>query len=150
MQISALYKTIIPFYIVCFALYIFFSRRPDYQDGEFTTAIIHYSKDDKANKSTPKAVFSVDNTKDTINAYYPLRRLQKGERVKIIYESSEPSKAAVYSWWGYWIKWDELLASILIPLILLYAAKAITAGPTPEALVEELEMKNPTKRKKYE
>ena len=70
--------------------------------------------------------------------------------MRIIYEMSDPSKAAVYNWWGYWFQWDELLASILIPLILLYAAIAITAHPTPEALVEEMEMRNPPKRRKHD
>jgi hypothetical protein len=40
-----LLKAIIPFYIICITLYIFFSRHPDYQDGEFTSGIIHYIKD---------------------------------------------------------------------------------------------------------
>jgi len=141
-----LYKTIIPFYIICFALYVFFTRQPDYEDGEFTDGTIHYVKD-SAQKSVAKAFFSINKTTDTINAAYPLRNLKEGEPVKIIYETNSPSKAAVYSWWGYWLQWDELLASILIPFILLYAAKAITANPTPEAVVEELEMRNSHKPK---
>ena len=142
-------KAIIPFYIICVALYILFTRQPDFQDGEFTTGFIHYIKD-RSQKPEAKAIFSVDKLKDTINAAYPLRNLTEGEKINIIYETSDPSKAAVYSWWGYWLQWDELLACVLIPLILLYAAKAITAGPTPEAVVEELEMRNPVKRRKYD
>ena len=136
-------KTVIPFYIICFGLYVFFSRQPDYQDGEFTTGIIHYIKDSQQHL-VPKAITSIDNIKDTINAAYPLRNFKEGESVKIIYETNAPSKAAVYSWWGYWMKWDELLASVLIPAILLYAAKSITAGPTPEAVIDEIE--NASKR----
>ncbi len=142
-------KAIIPFYIICLVLYIFFTRQPDYQDGEFTTGVIHYVTN--SNKQLlPKAVFSTYGSKDTVDAYYPLRRLKEGTVVRIIYDTSNPSKAAVYSWWGYWLKWDELLASILIPFILLYAAKAITASPTAEALVEELEMRDKPKRKKFD
>ena len=126
-----------------------FTRQPDYQDGEFTSGIIHYIKDNKTQKPEVKAIFAVDNVQDTVDAYYPLRHLTEGEHVNIIYQTSEPSKAAVYAWWGYWLQWDELLASVIIPFILLYAAKAITAGPTPEAVVEELEMRKPVKRKKY-
>jgi hypothetical protein len=143
-----LIKAIIPFYIICLVSYIFFTRQPDYQDGEFTTGVIHYVTNSN-NKVLPKAIFSIADTKDTIDAYYPLRQLKEGDRVKIIYDTTNPSKAAVYSWWGYWIKWDELLASILIPFILLYAAKAITASPAPEAVLEELEMRNKPKRKKF-
>ena len=132
-------KTILPFYIICFALYIFFSRRPDYQDGEFTTGTIHYLKD-STRETQAKAIFTVDKISYTINTAYPLRSLKEGKAVTIIYETTDPAKAAVYSWWGYWLQWDELLASVLIPLVLLYAAKEITGRPTPEALVEELEM----------
>ena len=141
-------KAIIPFYIICFGLYIFFSRQPDYQDGEFTTGIIHYIKDSQ-HRSVAKAFFSIDNKNDTINAAYPLKDLKEGQQVKIIYETNNPAKAAVYSWWGYWFKWDELLASILIPVVFLYAAKAITANPSAEALIEEMEMQNKHTRKKY-
>jgi hypothetical protein len=143
-----LLKAIIPFYIICFSLYVIFTRQPDYQDGEFVPGIIHFIKNNKTQKPEPKAIFSVDNLQDTVNAYYPLRNLKEGEHVNIIYETSQPSKAAVYKWWGYWLQWDELLASVLIPFILLHAAKAITAGPTPEAVVEELEMRKRVKRKK--
>ena len=105
---------------------------------------------DSTEKPVAKAIFSVYKLQDTINAGYPLRNLEEGQVVKIIYETSEPSKAVVYSWWGYWLQWDELLASVLIPFILLYVAKAITSGPTPKALVEELEMQKPSKRRKYD
>lgn len=142
-------KAIIPFYIVCFGLYVLFTRQPDYQDGEFTPGVIHFIKDSRTQKPVAKAIFSIDNLQDTVNAYYPLRHLTQGQHVNIIYQTSEPSKAAVYTWWGYWLQWDEIMASVLIPVILLYAAKAITAGPTPEAIVEELEMRKP-KRKKYD
>jgi hypothetical protein len=144
-----LIKAIIPFYIICVALYILFTRQPDFQDGVFTTGIIHYIKD-SSRKPIAKAIFSLDKLQDTINAAYPLRNLKEGEKVNIIYETSDPSKAAVYGWWGYWLQWDQLLASVLIPFILLYAAKAITASPTPEAVMEELEMSKPVKRRKYD
>ena len=32
----------------------------------------------------------------------------------MIYEAVQPEKAAVYSWWGYWIKAGELVASIVL------------------------------------
>ena len=105
---------------------------------------------DSTQKKVAMAVFAVDKLNYTINASYPLRNLKEAEPVKVIYDTSNPSKAAVYLWWGYWLQWDELLASILIPFILLYAAKAITAGPTPKALMEEMEMRNPSKRRKYD
>jgi hypothetical protein len=144
-----LIKAIIPLYIICLVLYIFFTRQPDYQDGEFTTGVIHYVTNSNK-KILPKAIFTAYNSKDTIDAYYPLRRLREGSHVRIIYDTSNTRKASVYSWWGYWLKWDELLASILIPFILLYAAKEITARPTAEGLIEELEMRDQQKRKNNE
>lgn len=106
--------------------------------------------DSATKKPMAKAIFIVDKIQDTTNATYVFRNLKEGQTVPIIYETSNPKKAAVYFWWGYWLQWDELLASILIPFVLLYAAKAITASPTPEALLEEMEMRNPPKRRKYD
>lgn len=139
-----MFKIILIFYIICFALYVFFTRHPEYEDGEFTSGIIHY-----VNK-TAKAVYIINETTYTINAAYLLRHLKENEQVIIIYDTSNPSSATVYTWWGYWLQWDELLASILIPIILLYAAKAITGNPTPEALIEDIEMDKPVKRRKYD
>lgn len=137
-------RIVVPFYLICLALYIFFTRQPDYQDGEFLTATIHYIN----NKA--QAIYTIDEKTYTIPASYPLRKLSENDKVKIIYDTSNPVKATVFKWWGYWLRWDELLASIIIPVILLYAAKTITGNPTPEALIEELEMDNNTKRTKYD
>ncbi len=125
-------------------LYIFFTRQPDYEDGEFTNGIVHYIN------TNANAVYTIDNTTYTIKAGYIFRHLKENERVKIIYDTANPSAAAVYTWWGYWLQWQEFLASILIPLVLFFAAKAITGNPTPEALIEELEMKKNIKRRKYD
>jgi hypothetical protein len=142
-------KTILPFYIICFALYIFFTRQPDYLDGELTAGFIHYIKD-STQKSIAKVSFTVDQKIYTANAAYPLRNLKERRTVLVIYDTSNPGNAAVYRWWGYWLRWNELIASILIPLVLYYAAKAITSNPTPETLIEELEDKEHVKRKKYD
>jgi hypothetical protein len=144
-----MYKIILPFYLLCFGLYIFFARQPDYTDGEFTTGSIHFIEDG-SDKPLAMAIFSVDKTLYAVKAAYPLRHLTEGEKISIIYEASDPKQAAVYKWWGYWLKWNELIASILIPFILFYIAKAITSNPTPEALIEELEMDKPVKRRKYD
>lgn len=133
-----MFKTILPFYIICFALYIFFSRQPDYLDGEFATGTIHYIKD-STQKTVAKVFFTVDKTTYNANASYPLRQLKEKESVPVIYDSANPANAALYKLWGYWLQWKELLASILIPVVLYYAATAITSNATPETLIEELE-----------
>ncbi len=141
-------KAIIPVYIICFALYVLFTRHPDFQDGEITTAKIHFVKDSSGPATVAKAFFNYDNVEYAANTNYPFRNFKEGETVRVIFETSNPSKGAVYSWWGYWIRWDELLASILIPVIFLNAAKAITASPSPKAIKEQEEMRERRKRKK--
>jgi len=143
-----MFKSILPFYIICFALYIFFSRQPDYLDGEFATGIIHYIKD-STQKPAAKVFFTIDKTTYNANASYPLRQLKEKESVPVIYDTSNPANAALYKLWGYWLRWNELLASIIIPFVLYYAANAITSNPTPETLIEELENKNSIKSRKY-
>jgi len=149
-QIITLYKALIPFYIVCFALYICFTRQPDYLDGEFTNGTVQFAEDSVSKQPIAKASFGVDTIYYLINAAYPLRDLTEGEKVTIIYEAANPQQAAVYRWWGYWIKWDELLVSILIPVIFLFVANAITGNPTPESLIEQMEAERPPKRRKYD
>ena len=142
-----MFKTILPFYIICFTLYIFFSRQPDYLDGEFATGIIHYTKD-STQKPVAKVFFTVGKTIFHANAAYSFRHLKEREAVPVIYDTTNPSNAALYKLWGYWLRWNELLASILIPFVLYYAANAITSNPTPETLIEELENENSPERKK--
>jgi len=134
-------KTLLPFYIICFALYIFFSRQPDYLDGEFTNGVIHYIKDSNQ-KQRPEVFFTVDTTGYKANAAYVFRRLKENEEVMVIYDTLKPANAAVYKWWGYWLQWDELLASILIPLVFYFGASLITRHPTPKTLLEEMEKGN--------
>ena len=144
-----MYKTVIPFYILCLGLYIFFTRQPDYTDGEFTQGTIHFVRD-STGKPGAKAVFAVRKTLYTIDAAYSFRPLNDGEQVRVIYEASNPQQAAVYSWWGYWIKWKELIAAVLIPFVLVYAANAITSNPTPEGLIQDMEMDNDVRRRRYD
>jgi hypothetical protein len=121
-------------------VYVLFSRRPDYFDGEITNATIHFAKD-SLGKLQPNAVYSFDEKTYSINAAYFLKHYNEGENVRVIYEASQPEKGAVYSVWGYWLRWGELLFSILLLVIMYYAAVAITSNPTPESLIEQLENK---------
>lgn len=131
-----MYKTIAIIYIVLYGCFVVFARQPDYFDGEVTSATINMVKDSATNALKPVASFSVGANKYAVAASYPLRFIKEGDAVKVIYESSNPKKAVVYSIWGYWILWDELLVSLSIYLVLFYAAVGITSNPTPEALLE--------------
>jgi hypothetical protein len=76
------------------------------------------------------------------------RNFQEGERVEVMYEKEDPSKAAVYAAWGYWFRWQELLGSIAALIVLFQVAVAITSNPTPEAVIEQMEYKE-EKKKRY-
>ncbi len=131
-------------FLLMFLLYIPFSRNPDYFDGKFTTAAVVGS--DSKNLT---AIFSL-NGKNTIqyNPSYPLRKLSEGQRIKTIYNTSNPENAAAYRFWGYWITWKELLILPLGYFILFMAARAITSNPSPEAIRElEEESKKPKIRR---
>jgi hypothetical protein len=141
-------KLIIILYIVCFPVYILFSRRPDYFDGEKTTATIHFI-DDSAHQITPHAVYSINKINYSINAAYLFRSYKEGEQVTVIYETSQPAKGTVYKIWGYWIKWGEVLFSVVFLIIMFRVAVAITSNPTPQALMEQLEDK-PVRKRKYD
>ena len=142
-----MYKTITILYIVCFAAYLFLSRHPDYLDGETAPAIIHWLPDSSAGRAIPKAVFNDGRKEFAIDARYFLRDLKNGDKVEVIYETDHPEKAAVYTFFGYWMTWGELIATVLIYLALFQVAIAVTKNPTPEALIEQLEFKEEPKRK---
>jgi hypothetical protein len=140
-------KLLIILYLVCFPIYILFSRRPDYFDGELTIGTIHF-ENDSTKQLEPFAVYSVDEKKYSVNAAYLFKHFYEGENVRVIYEAAQPEKGAVYSVWGYWLKWGELLFSILLLIVMYCAAIAITSNPTPESLIEQLE-NEPIRKRKY-
>jgi hypothetical protein len=148
-----MYKFVVILFLVCFGLYVWFSRRPDYFDGQFTTGIIHFSQDSVGKKIIPNATYFITGKGDfTIGADYLFNNLKEGEKVKIIYDTAKPENAAIYSVWGYWINWREVLACLAGYFLLFYGALKITRNPSEEALKElEEEAKNPRKKRpKYD
>ncbi|HMZ45248.1 MAG TPA: hypothetical protein PLU36_00445 [Chitinophagaceae bacterium] len=131
-------------------MYIIYSRVPDYFDGETAPATIHWLKDSTTNTTIPKAVFIHGKTKYEVDARYVLRSLPENKKLTVIYLVKKPQNAVVYSWWGYWITWGELLTSILLLVALFQVAVAITKNPTPEAVMEQLEYFNAAKKRKYD
>lgn len=139
-------KLVIILYIICFPVYILFSRQPDYFDGEKTTATIRFLNDSVTHNLQPFAVYTVNKNSYAINVAYFFKSYKEGENVTVIYEASQPAKGAVYSVWGYWLRWGEILFSIIFLVVMFRIAVTITSNPTPEALIEQLEDK-PRKRK---
>lgn len=144
-----MYKFISILYLVIFSLYVWFSRQPDYFDGEFAPATIVFVKDSASQKQVTKANFTVGKMVYQVDANYLFRSYQVGERVEVIYELSNPKKAAVYAFWGYWLTLGELIASIVMWFVLFQVAVGITKNPTPEALLEQIDYM-PEKKTKYE
>ena len=134
---------------MCFGLYILFSRQPDYFDGETGRGVIHYLKDTIHKELQPLAIYSTGKKTYSVNASYVFRNYKEGEIVTVIYELSQPEKGAVYSWWGYWLTWGEMLFSFFLIFAFYKISAAVTKNPSPESLLEQLEYK-PQKRKKYE
>ena len=144
-----MFKTIFILYIVCIACYIPFTRQPDYFDGEKSPAIIKFLKDSITAVAIPNALYHDGRLEHRIDARYIFRKWNEGDTLEVIYETNNPAKAAVYNFWGYWITWAELVASMALLLGLLLVAVMVTKNPTPEALLEQLSFKE-EKKKKYQ
>lgn len=144
-----MYKIAIILYVVCFSVYILFSRQPDYFDGEHTIATIQMLKDSTTGRLEPYAFYSINKKQYSIDASYLFRHLKEGEKVDLIYETSQPGKGAVYNWWGYWLTAGEILFSIGLLIVMFYIAVSITSNPTPEAVMEQLNYQ-PLKKRKYD
>jgi hypothetical protein len=109
--------------------------------------VIHWAYDSAARHSIPKAVYSTGLKTYAVDARYVFRGWKENDKAEVIYETNNPSKGAVYKWWGYWITWGEVLGSILLILALFQIAVSVTKNPTAEALIEQLEYKEEKKTK---
>lgn len=144
-----MFKSAIILYVTCYSLYILFSRQPDFFDGEQTIGTIHFVKDSSSAALVPTVQFSDGRNPHSANAAYIFRSYVEAQKVPVIYEASQPEKAAVFSWWGYWITWTESLFSLLILVVFYFAAVSITSNPDAET-VKARESYVPQKRRKYE
>ena len=147
-----MYKTLTILFVILYGCFVLFARQPDYFDGEIVPATIHFAKDSASQSIKPLANYSVGINKYTVVAEYPLRSLTDGDKVSIIYDPSNPKKAVVYSVWGYWILWTELLAALVGYIVLFQVARGITNNPTPESLIEQLENegKSEVRKRRYD
>jgi hypothetical protein len=142
-----LFKAVTILYLVCFGAYIVFTRQPDYFDGEKSPATIHWVADQAGGLKIPKAVFQEGGRQYAIDARYFLREWKEGDRAVVIFEMDRPEKAAVYLFWGYWLSWGELMATVLIYIALFQIAVSVTRNPTAASLIEQLDFKEEKKRK---
>ena len=108
-------------------------------------ATILMGKDSITGKSIHLAEFNNGYQNFRVKADYYLRSWKVGEKTEVIYETARPEKGAVYLFWGYWIGLGELIASFLFLIGTYQVAVSITKNPTPEALIEQLDYKEPNK-----
>ncbi len=121
-----------------------FTRQPDYFDSERTIGIIIQHNN--------RLIAQFAEAGNIYYAVVPYEFLHhSNERVEVIYETSDLSKAKQYGVLGYWITFGELIVSLIIISVLYYVAVSVTNNPTSEALIEEMEMgKRKPKRPKYD
>ena len=143
-----MYKGIFILYLVCFGCYLLFTRQPDYFDGVKVPAIIKKEYKNTGAKPVLVAVFNTGTKEFSINPHYVFRTVKEGSRLSVIYETGMPEKGAIYSLWGYWITWGELLMSVVLCVLLFQIAVSVTRNPSAESLTEQLEYKA-EKKKKY-
>ncbi|NCI47042.1 hypothetical protein [Sediminibacterium soli] len=134
-------------YLVCFGCYILYTRVPDFFDGETSPAMVHWMYDSRSQRTIPKALFRYNSKNYAIDARYVFRSLPEGKKLTVIFEKEAVSQAAVFAFWGYWLRWQEVLVSVILLLVLFQMAVIITKNPTPEALLEQMEYKEEKKRK---
>ena len=128
-----------------------FSRDPDFIDGLKTPAVIHFQAD-STGRMTPIAEFSLTGQQTfRVPADYLFRSFTEGEKVVVIYENANPAEGAIYSLWGYWITWKELLFCVIGYILLFQAAKSIVSAPAPEAMQElrDYEKKPKIRKSRY-
>jgi hypothetical protein len=101
--------------------------------------------DGKTNKAS--ANYTVASKQYEINADYPLRKFKDEEKVELIYNPSKPEMAAIYSLWGYWFTWGELIMSVVLLLGLYKLATSITQNPTEQAIKDQMETLDEPKKK---
>jgi hypothetical protein len=134
-------KNIFSLYIICFGCYVLFTREPDFFESEkITVSIIDSNSHYKAN-------YIIENKTYTVNANYLFKQFKNGEKITVLYNPQKPQLANIYSVWGYWLRWEELLVSTFLIIGLYYLATSITQNPNPESLLQQMEEEDKPQRK---
>jgi hypothetical protein len=133
-----LYRTAAFVYLICFTVYILFSRQPYYFDSELTPATVVEAKsldpatlkeNSIALNDAPIVQYAVGS--DTFyyngNHNYLQRWIKPFTRVRVIYDEGNPHNADIYQFLGYWIVLKELIFSLAGFAILLAVAIGISS-----------------------
>ena len=140
-------KSALLLFLTCFLLYLPFSRVPDYFDSEMAPGII--IKQEAGPRTKIMAVYSEYGKEYKLELDSAQYASKIGEKVELIYALSDPQKAVVSKFWGYWLIPIELAWSFGGFAALLAIAYATTHKPHPSAIAEQLKVEEAPK-KKYE
>ncbi len=138
-------KSSILLFLTCFLLYLPFSRVPDYFDSETAPGII--VKEAIMSGTKIVAVYSEFGKEYKIILDSAEYASKIGEKLELIYELSNPQKAVVKKFWGYWLIPIELAWSFGGFTALLAIAYATTYKPHPSAIAEQLKGDDAPKKK---
>jgi len=105
-------------------------------------------KDSGSANQIPNAMYVVNGKNYQADASYLFKNYRENQEIKIIYEASDPGQGAIYGWWGYWIRWQELLPSIIIFTILFLGSLSITHNQTEDSKMAQ-ENYVAVKKRKY-
>ena len=126
-----MYKAVVILYIVCFGCYLLLSRFPDYFESDFIKGTVQANSFSDAEKE--KSLIISYKVGSELLHYQTNMWLWKdyniGDKVTMIYNPSIPQMASVYSIFGYWIKWPELIFTAGFFILLFLIAKYITGNP---------------------
>jgi hypothetical protein len=120
---------------------------PDYFDSETAPGII--IKEGSGPGTKVMALYSEYGKDYKIELDSAEYASKIGEKLVIVYELSDPQKAVVNKFWGYWLIPIELAWSFGGFAALLAIAYATTHKPHPSAIAEQLKSEDAPK-KKYE
>ena len=140
-------KSAIILFLTCFLLYLPFSRVPDYFDSETAPGII--IKEGAGSGTKIMAVYSEYGKEYKLELDSANYTTKIGQKLEVIYELSDPQKAVVNKFWGYWLIPIELAWSFGVFAVLLGIAYATTYRPHPSAIAEQLK-EDDAPKKKYE
>ena len=133
----SLYRTATLLYFACFAMYILFSRQPDYFGSELVSGTVVEAKTLDANilkkyhivrDDYPVIKYNVGSESfyyDGRQNYFQ-RSVKHFDNPRVIYDPGNPRHAELYDFWGYWIVPEELFFSILGFAFLFGVAISIT------------------------
>ena len=138
-------KSAIILFLTCFLLYLPFSRVPDYFDSETAPGIIIKEATGTGTKiMVVYSEYGKDYKLELDSANYAAKI---GQKLEVIYELSDPQKAVVNKFWGYWLIPIELAWSFGGFAALLAIAYATTHKPHPSAIAEQLKDDDAPKKK---